>query len=123
MSWSGAGIEGRDNRWRNLTRPPLAFTARRAAAGAGRGPSPVLLSKGGVSPKTSRARRPANLALRHRRLWKRLTGGSGAEGRGTRGRARLGRRGAGPGKEGYYAEAVECRALPHHEPLAWAAED
>lgn len=123
MSWSGAGIEGRDNRWRNLTRPPLAFTARRAARRAGRAGPPVLLSKGGVSPKTSRARRPANLALRHRRLWKRLTGGSGAEGRGTRGRARLGRRGAGPGKEGYYAEAVECRALPHHEPLAWAAED
>jgi hypothetical protein len=101
----------------------FSFHGAGAAAGAGRGPSPVLLSKGGVSPKTSRARRPANLALRHRRLWKRLTGGSGAEGRGTRGRARLGRRGAGPGKEGYYAEAVECRALPHHEPLAWAAED
>ena len=116
MSWSGAGIECRDNRWRNL----LAFTARGPRA---RGALSVLLSKGGVSPKTSRARRPANLALRHRRLWKRLTGGSGAEGRGTRGRARLGRRGAGPGKEGYYAEAVECRALPPHEPLAWAAED
>ena len=122
MSWSGAGIEGRDNRWRNL----LAFTARARAARARTARAralSVLLSKGGVSPKTSRARRPANLALRHRRLWKRLTGGSGAEGRGTRGRARLGRRGAGPGKEGYYAEAVECRALPPHEPLAWAAED
>jgi len=121
MSWSGAGIEGRDNRWRNLRLGHLQLSRRGAARGAGA--SPVLLSKGGVSPKTSRARRPANLALRHRRLWKRLTGGSGAEGRGTRGRARLGRRGAGPGKEGYYAEAVECRALPHHEPLAWAAED